>query len=439
MWNLKQILASIGITLFTQKTPTLEQQFRMRRAADPDARNGKPIVVNNVTVQPVNRLRADIQLWRNALIAAEGHSQQRSQLFDLYDDILLDGHLMDAVRKRKSAITNSTLTFTAKGKEQEDISRIVNTTFFEKLLEEAMNSRFWGHSLLELFWPAPGQDAKGETHLIPRKHVKPRFGIVTETQYGHQGISYRDTKLNHIIEVGDDEDLGILLQAAQYVIYKRGGFGDWAEYAEVFGMPFRWAEYDNETNRPILEEALEKAGSAGYAVAPSGAKLQFLSNSSSASNQVFRELWQACNEEISVTILGNTMTTTEARSSGYAQSKTHMESQESLHLADRRFILRILNEKLTPYLAALGYKTRGGTWAFVDDEKLSLKDRLDIDLKVASKVPVGASYWYERYGIPKPDPSDVIEPDTEPEPKEPNGGGSKKKPSGGRAGDVPKN
>lgn len=378
-------------------------------------RNPKPkgdIIVNQVTVRPVNRQSLDIQKWRNALIMAEGDYDQRVLLYDLYDDVLLDGHLCDAIDKRVNAITNASLQFVdAKGKPIEAVNEILETTFFEEFLTEVMQSKFWGHSLLELDWGAPGSK-KGTTSLVPRKHVKPRLGIVTQQQWGMDGISYRDRP--NIIEVGKANDLGRLLQVSQYVIYKRGGFGDWAEYAETFGTPFRWATYNNEQSRTVLETALAQAGTSGYVVAPTDANLQFLNaNPSGQGDMLYNRLREACNEEISVTILGNTMTTTEAKSSGYAQSYTHAESQSDLHKSDRRFVLRVLGEMLTPYLASIGYPVKGAKWTFYDEERISMEARINIDMQVASKVPIPNYYWYERYNIPAPAAGDEVGMETD--------------------------
>jgi phage gp29-like protein len=272
-------------------------------------------------------------------------------------------------------------------------------------------SRFYGHSLMELYWPAPGEK-KGVTNLIPRKHVKPKFGIVTKQAYDITGLPYREAPFNeYCIEVGKCDDLGLILEACPYVIFKRGGFGDWAEFAEVFGMPFRWATYNNELSRKILETALSQAGAAGYVVAPEDAKLEFHNPTAGGqSNDIFRFLIEACNQEISVTILGNTMTTTEAKHSGYAQSETQMKTQDEIHKDDRAFVLTILNERLTEYLLSLGYPVRKGEWCFEDGDGLSLTDRLTIDMKIAEKgVPIAIDYWYDKYMIPKPKPGEITE------------------------------
>lgn len=392
------------------------------------------VVVNNVSVRPTVRETQDIQKWRTALQAAEGYHQQRKRLYDLYDDILLDGFLKSLIDKRTAAITNENIVFTKKGKKVEDVSELAEKTFFANALKEILNARFFGHSLLQMDWAAPSSNQPSETVLIPRRNVKPRLGIVTVEPQDMAGAEYRQPPYaDYVLEIGEKEDLGLLLQACPYVIYKRGNFGDWAEFAEVFGMPFRWATYNNEQSRTLIEEALDKAGSAGYVVAPEDAKLQFLNATSGGQNSdIFSKLRDACNEELSITILGNTMTTTEAKSSGYAQSKTHQEGQNELHKDDRKFVLRVLNEKLTPFLARLGYAVEGGKWSFEDVDSMSLKEKLEIAQAVSKEVPVGKSYWYDTFKIPVPKADDMPDPKPEPPVADPNTKPGASKTTGGK-------
>lgn len=362
-------------------------------------------VINHVTVRPVNRQSSDIQKWRTALVAAEQEHQQRTLLYDLYAEIMLDGRLKHLLFQRAARITNTPLKLTVNGKPVEDVNSLSTKRCFRKFIKEALYSRFYGHSLLELYWPTPGSSDKGVTNLIPRKHVKPKKGIVTKDSWGIEGIPYREAPYNqYCIEVGEQDDLGLILEACPHVIYKRGGFGDWAEFAEVFGMPFRWATYNNEQSRGILEAALQEAGSAGFVVAPEDANLQFFNpTAGSQSNDIFRFLIDACNQELAITILGNTMTTQEAKHSGYAQSETQMKTQDEVHTDDRAFVLSVLNEDLNPYLASLGYQVEGGIWSFEDGDGMNLTERLNIDTRLAGiGVPIGMDYWYEKYGIPKP-------------------------------------
>lgn len=378
------------------------------------------ILVNKVTVRPPRRQSQDIQSWRLAMKQAEGYSQQRKQLYDLYQDLLLDGYLIGVTEKRVENITNTPLVFVQDGKEIDEVSKLMTTSYGECLLKEIMNSKFWGHSLIELLWPAFNSKEKGKSMLIPRKNVKPRWGIVTNEEFDMEGVEYRKKPFDwKTIEVGEPENLGLFLTVAQYVIYKRGNFGDWAEFATIFGIPFRHATYNNEQSRQALEEGLEKAGPAGYMVTQDGTDLKIISgNPSGNGSDVFRFLRNACNEEIAYTILGNTMTTMEAKSSGYAQSKTHQDTETDKTESDRQFVLRVLNEQLIPYLEKMGYPVSKGAFQFKDEDKLPLNERIDVDLKVSEKVAIADDYWYETYGIPKPkNATKEAEPKPDPQPE----------------------
>lgn len=366
----------------------------------------KSIVVNNLTVRPWRREKWNVSDWRNATVMAESEGQQKSKLMNLYNDLMLDGYLSEAlISTRVDEILNSEVKcFDENNQMIDDVNLLTEKMFFHTFLKEAMNSKFWGHSLMELYWPAPGE-TEGKTILVPRKHVKPRFGIVTKDEYAVDGIHYRDDPYwaKICVEVGGPEDLGILLKVAQYVIYKRGDFGDWVEYAEVFGMPFRWATYDNESNREILEKALFEAGSAGSLVAPKGTEIQFQSSAAGKNtSDIFSSLKDACNAEMAYTILRNTMSTMEATNSGYAQSKTQLTVQDRLHKADRRFILTLLNETLNPYLERIGYNTKGAQWKYVDEDNTPITERITIDVALKDIIAIDDDYWYNTYNIPRP-------------------------------------
>jgi Protein of unknown function (DUF935) len=394
----------------------------------PNRNDKQSIIVNKVDVRPIQRKSQDIQTWRNALVMAEGIYQQRAQLYTLYDEVLIDGFLNAVIEKRIMRVTNAKITFKQKNKENEDVAKLMRTTAFETFLRETMNSKFFGHSLLEMAWSAPSEASSNSTILIDRRHVKPRYEIVTRNAHDIVGYKYTEKPYKAVmIEVGNSENLGLLLKVCPYVLLKRGGIADWAEFAEVFGMPLRWATYRNEASREILSAAMAEAGSAGYVVAPEDANIQFLSSSGTTGNDVFSKLREAMNEEISIAILGNTMTTTEAKNSGYAQSQTHSNEQDELHADDKAFVLRILNEKLIPYLASIGYAIEGGEFSYVEEERMSKKEKLEIAEAVSKYVAIGKSYWYETFGIPMPKKNDLPDNVNNPEGDTMTKGGAAKK------------
>ncbi len=373
------------------------------------------IIVNTINIRPINRQSLDIGKWRTAMIHAEGLTKQRRQLLELYDDALNDGHLKSIVEKRIKAITNIELKFYDKnGEENEELSNLTEKPFFETLLKEIINSKFWGYSLLELeAWD--NANAESKTHLIDRRHVKPELGIVVRNSIETTGIPYNeDPYVRFVVRAGEDKDKGLLLQAAQYAIYKRNGISDYAEFCEVFGMPFRHATYSDPENKEIIDNMFEKMGAAGYVATPEGVEINSQYSNVSSGSSLHNDFRKACNDEMSVTILGQTETTNSSASSGYAQSKTHADVLHEIHEDDRQFVLRVLNVELNRVLINFGFKA-DGTWKFVDKENINLKERVEIDIKLKNegKLPITDDYLYQRYNIPKPENYDQLKKEQE--------------------------
>ncbi len=366
-------------------------------AAKKDPSKNTSLIVNQIVVKAPVRNTVDIDTWRQALRQADRGRMAR--LFNLYDDLLLDNVLSDAISKRVEAITNAELVFANKsGKEVPVMSELIDTIEFEDLVIEILNAKFWGYSVIEM-------DFSGDIptpYLIPRKNINIKEGEYTREEMDERGTPYRGDDM--IIEVHRPRDrFGLILNAAPYVIYKRGNFGDWAQYTEVFGMPFQVAKYNNydESTREQLIRALEEAGARRQIIVPKESDIEFKVCGGAGGGDLYNLLCGACNQEILVGILGQTMTT--LNGSSKSQGEVHLEIQENKHKSDRRFVERILNTKLVPLLAKRGFPVEGGYFNFPEaGENISLKDRVLIDQAIINWVDVPKSYIYDTYGIPVP-------------------------------------
>ncbi len=364
------------------------------------------IVIQNLTIRPVARTKTDIQDWRNRHQQAESINGSRVTLYDLYSDVLLDGFLKRLVAKRVLSVTKNKLKYIDKsGKEIEGADELLKMRQFRKLRQRIQLYKAWGIAVIELMNDA----GMFKIFDVPKKHILPREGKVIYEQYGTEGMDYKMPPYSKtVIEVGDWDDLGYLLEAACYAIYKRGDIADWANYAQIFGMPFREARYDgfNEVVRLQLEQALEKAASAAWAVLPKDAEFTLHEAKGGAnSNELYNTLRTAMNEEMTVLILGATETMTSSKSSGYAQSETHLKTVDEVAQDDKEDELSILNEQVIPVMIALGLLPPGGK--FIYDEPVDV-DVADKKIKIAQiaktmGVPVSDDYVYEITGIPKPD------------------------------------
>ena len=104
-------------------------------------------VHTEILVRPIHRGVNDIGSWRSALRLAD--LGNRTKLYDLFTDLLIDGYLSDAIDKRIDAVTDADLAFTIDGKQVDEMGTLMDTPEFESLLREIMLSRFWGVSVVE--------------------------------------------------------------------------------------------------------------------------------------------------------------------------------------------------------------------------------------------------------------------------------------------------
>jgi phage gp29-like protein len=210
-----------------------------------------------------------------------------------------------------------------------------------------------------------------------------------------------------MIWAGDPNDFGLLTKAAQYVIYKRGNFGDWAQFAEMFGMPFREGRYDDydEKTRAALEQMMEAYGGANYAILPKNADFKLHDAVKGTAGDLYKELKNACNDEISKIILGNTLTTEQGDKGARSLGEVHMEVEKTKALSDERFIISVLNGKLKAILKLFGFNVSGGNiWYREGDANWDLlTKKWTVISGISEKVPVTDDYIYEEFNIPKPD------------------------------------
>lgn len=367
-----------------------------QRKKDTTTATAKGIVVNQLVIKTLNRPTQTIDGWRTALKSAD--NGRLTLLYNMYKDILTDNVLKNAIGKRIRPITNAGLTFTINNEEVPEINDLIKTKAFRMLLKEIMLAKMWGITVLE-----PSFDNLFDVFSIPRTHINTKNKVVGINEGDDTGISYVDDPF--LIAIEGEETFGEILAACPYVIYKRGNFGDWAQFAELFGMPFRLGKYDSfdEAGRIQLTEALDKAGSAAYAAVPKNTDLEYIANNSTGDGALYDNLRKACNEEILIGILGQTMTTVQGDKGARSLGEVHQEVEGGIHADDRIFVETILNTQVRPRLEARGFKVSGGTFTYPElGETISLKDRITIDKELDGIVEIEPDYFYETYGIPKP-------------------------------------
>lgn len=379
---------------------------------NPKDNKNPQIIINDLTLVAPDRNRKDIKNLKESVLNAESiYFPNRTQLYDLYHDIVsVDGFLKGILQKRIDNVLNKTLKFNdANGKNVKEITDLLTSNYGRNLITQILESKFWGISGVEF---VVGDKFCFEP--IPRKHIKPEKGLITRSQYGvTEENAFKYTEMPFVWVIGEKKDLGLLLACSMYAIYKRGNFGDWAQYVEIFGQPVRIIYYDayDTKTKTELKTLLDNSGSSLAMMIPKQAQFEMMDGkTSNGDGKLQNSFKDACNEEMAIAILGNTQTTSSNSGSGYAQSKEHGKQQDEITKSDLAFVANMLNSDIfLNILKSYGFKIDDGAFVYELELDLeNLKTRKEIDEFVSTKVPVGDDYWYDTYGIPKPDNYDEL-------------------------------
>lgn len=356
------------------------------------------LVINQVVVQAPQRRVYDVGDWRSAMRSAD--IGRAKSLYDLFDEILIDGVLADAIDKRTEAVLSAGVTFVnAQGEEVEEITDIINSSAGETMLRSILAQRFYGRSGFEISF------ADGFTcQSFKPKYIDLQHQTILLNDVGDKSVSYADN--SQVLILGRPLDYGLLLKAAPFAIYKRGGFGDYAQWIELFGMPQRIGKYNtyDPASRALLEEAFKNAGSAPYLIIPKESDIE-TREGSSGSGTSYDEFRKACNEEMLITILGQTLTTVQGERGARSLGEVHMEVEQNKHTGDVRFVERVLNERVIPMLEARGFNLQGGRFMFPKEaEPLSVADIVNL----SEIIQIPAAFVHDKYGIPMPKDGEQI-------------------------------
>ena len=372
-------------------------------------------VQQNLTVilQSPELFHFDIRRYMDGLQSASAIDfYNRAQLYDMYHSVITtDGHLKGIINKRLSAVARERFEFQRNGKAVDEINEQIRSPWFRSFIKEAVNSKLWGFSLFQF-----RRDARGwiTFDLIDRKHFDPvkREVLLYETDVNGAPL---DAFSNCLLVCDDPRGLGDLATCTPYALYKRGNIGDWAEFCQIFGMPIREYTYpagDEEARKRLLQDARKQGANAVY-IHPEGSQMTLHESSQkSGTNDLYERFCNACNDEMSIAILGNTLTTKSDTNGTQALGTVQAKEQMKITEDDVQFVLDLLNYDMTEIFAALGVDTTGGEFVSVEAKYTDKQVQINVVSKLKELgLPMSDDYLYRTFDVEKPDDYDALKRD----------------------------
>lgn len=367
--------------------------------------------------------RKDIADWRSAWqMAINVDSPNRQRLYDIFRDVEVDGHLSGCVGQREGFVMAKSFKLTDKsGKENEEAQHYFDQAWFKELCRLVLDSRYWGHSLIELgniVTDGDGCRCYDGVRLLPRKHVIPEYHrVITDLgQDWTTGIDYHERPFSEwLIEAGKPDDLGLYLKAAQHTIPKKNMLAFWDAFGEIFGMPLRVAKTASrdEKERRRINDQLNTMGFAGSAVLPLDTEIQFVESTRGDAYNVYNQRVDRANSELSKIVIGQTMTIEDG--SSLSQSQTHLQVFQNLVDADADMLRDVVNNQLLPRMVSHGFPVKGLRFNWDDSIDYTPEQQVAYETMIADRYEVDPKYFAEKYSMPVGERRNITMPVMEPD------------------------
>lgn len=327
-------------------------------------------LIQRITEKQASQTARDMQHWRRAKqVATRVDLPKRDLLDDLVNDLLYDTHLSSQMELRRDrSLAKPYTILKADGSTDEETTALLSQSdAFSMLMQIALETPFFGHSLVEIL-PAP--EGLFTANLLPRRHVVPKLGWILFDLSDSKGYDYRSDPGygKTLIEMGDPNDLGILFDCAPATIYKRYAMASWSEFCEIYGIPPRVLKINTDDSEAMQRAAdmMQRMGSANWAIVDKDEDLSFAAGVSDNGN-IFQKLIYAAKEDVSLKICGATLGQ-DTQYGNRSKEESSLELLEAKCSADRRMLERVMTSTVLPALARQGFIPEGLRFAYLQEE-----------------------------------------------------------------------
>ena len=209
---------------------------------------------------------------------------------------------------------------------------------------------------------------------------------------------------------------GLARAAAWCWLFANYGLKDWVRYVEAYGQPLRVGKYHQSATREqigVLKRAVRDIAADAGVVIPEEMVIEFVADTMAGPGRssVFSDLQRYLDSQISIVVLGQTLTTEQGQSGSYALGQVHDRVRRDIERSDGRQLAATLRRDLAAPIAALNH----GPQAACPDVRIEREDRADLDLMsraLERLVPLGLAVPADRVrallGLPPPGDGDDL-------------------------------
>jgi phage gp29-like protein len=321
---------------------------------------------NSIARIQVDRVKQDIESWRNALKERERvWFPQSFKLQQLYADTVLNGHVQACISRRQNLVLQKDFNFVDVKTKQinEKLTDLFNKQYFYTIIKSILDAQLYGYSLIQ--WDKFENYELKDLRIIRRENISPDRKIVQPFFYSVSGKSWEDEEWKDWMlytatfnEYGKSESgYGLLYNVAYYEIFLRNNMGYNADFLEKFIMPFVVAKTmkTEEDERGEMFNMLKNLASSNSALIDVQDEIEFIEskNSGSAYNS-FDNFELRLEKKISKVLLGHA-DAIDSTSGQLGSNDEALIAMREIENSQISFVENEVNTHLLPKLRNLGF------------------------------------------------------------------------------------
>lgn len=335
----------------------------------------------------------------------------------LYDDLERDAMVFAVLQKRKMAViqrpwkVEPASTSLRDRKAAELVSSVLASLPFDRLCCDLLDALLKGYAVVEIMWRYDGATLLPD-RIVPRDQrrfvfdadCKPRL-LTRDALLA--GMPLPERKFIVHSQGGNDGSpygLGLGNRLFWPVLFKRQGIGFWLAFADRFGSPTAMGKHPADAQPEQVDKllaALSNIAQDTSIAVPDNVVVELL-EPKSGNGTVYEPLVRYMDEQISVVVLGETMTTQSGGAGlGSSQANVHNDVRTELAQADADLLSETLNATLIQWLVELnlpGAQAPRVVRDFNQVEDLKLRAERDKLIAEMSGYQPTLAYIHETYG-----------------------------------------
>lgn len=340
----------------------------------------------------------------------------------VYKDLLVDAHIGGCVSSRKSGVLSLSVDLN-RGKAKTPATELVQGVFdkldMRGVISSILDAPLFGYAVSEIIWQFNGSmwlpqriDSKPQEWFCFGEQADLRFKSAAEPINGEPLPGRKFLCAQSGANRENPYGFAELSKVFWPGVFKKGGLKFWVTFAEKYGSPHIVAKLprgkvteESSELLGLLEQMVQDA----IAVIPDDASVEVKDYASGASSDVYERLLNYLRSEISIGLLGQTLSTDVGERGSNAAAQSHLTVRKDIVDSDKAIVEQTLNQ-LAQWIVEVNLPG-------AEAPTVGLYAPEDIDLPLAQRdetltrqgVRFRKSYYQREYGLQDGD-FDLVDP-----------------------------